>query len=94
MNSLPDEAKEAITLEDIMPNGEWDWFGLEPPFKTFEVVKANYHIAMLLTNKSWCKAVWGEKYGYFSAIAFRILQQENEQACINYINKTKLNAQT
>ena len=52
-------------------------------------------IANLLANKSWCKAVWGEedflshkKWQAMSRYAFNKLQQEGEEACIEYITET------
>jgi len=59
----------------------------------------HYSLPDLLANPSWCKAVWGvknvteccearstcPKWRLYSRRAFQILQQEGEQACLNYI---------
>ena len=85
---------------------------------------STHTLADLLANKSWCKAVWGERlicstcgvgyagedccqtrrkyredgmcselsaFRYYSVQAFQLLREGNEQACIDYIYKTKLN---
>jgi hypothetical protein len=142
------------TLKDVMPKGEWDWFGTyncAPEKRKFYVTKDKlaidyqeweevFSLADLLANKSWCKAMWGEKEDYctnqhtwgkkiclhcgvdttiqppkdsgcnhvhypeecemcnkknedyrlHSSKAFQIFQQEDKQACINYIYQTKL----
>ncbi len=35
--------------------------------KTEVAIFSFYSLAELLANPSWCKAVWGEEYGYFAA---------------------------
>ena len=87
------------TLKDIfkgIEGREWDWFG-----KPKRLMKLNrsgigiwngglYSIPDLLANKSWCKAVWGKRWNHFSSVAFKMLQQEGKQACIDYITETMI----
>lgn len=71
-----------------------------------EFISYHYSLADLLANKSWCKAVWGDKirhpkFKFSSALfiidsqyhlltAFRILQQQGEEAVIKYIKETMI----
>lgn len=87
------------TLQDIfkrIEGKEWDWFG-----KPKRLMKVNsvgiglwngalYSLPDLLANKSWCKAVWGERWNLLSLIAFKTLQQEGKQSCLDYITKTMI----
>ena len=56
-----------------------------------------YSLADLLSNRSWCEAVWGGKHKmqgteqmeweWFSIRAFKLLQTDR-QACLDYIGGT------
>ena len=88
------------TIIEKIEGREWDWFGLErdeigsmEPTNLgvwMEVFgsKRLYSLADLLTNKSWCMAVWGRRYKNLSTMAYAILRDEGHDACITYITRT------
>jgi hypothetical protein len=70
------------------------------------LIKSSGSVAQFLADKEKCKAVWGKEIKDYkiegslvspfylwqlcSDKAFQILQQEGEEACINYIKETMI----
>ena len=96
MNHTLEEIFDKADLTDF------DWFGLKR--RDFNEVgsislgifnreeQRCFSLPDLLANPSWCKAVWVDTNDYdwmvHSKDAFLILQQESEQACLNFIYET------
>lgn len=85
---------------------EWDWFGGKPEnffvrgkylFEQKGIHEIKFSLADLLSNRSWCSAVWGEEplqgtiiksHAHFSINAFMLLWGGQYDAAIRSIKRT------
>ena len=89
---------------NLIMERKWDWFGYDKCQIGYfidhkRLVLSGPHLpeyywyvslADLISNKSFCHAIWGNDWNFNSKTCFRILLEGDYNSCIEYIKSTAI----